>query len=81
MGTLSYSLYLLHVPVGTKVINIAARFGTTQAIEVLAIALALATSLTVAYILYLIVEKPAQEAARRFSYVPRLTVPEQSALR
>lgn len=70
LGTLSYSLYLLHVPISVKVINITARLGITQAIEVLAIALSFAASLVAAYMLYVLVEKPSQEAAKRISYAP-----------
>ncbi len=81
LGTLSYSLYLLHVPISAKVINITARLGITQAVEILAIALSFAASLFAAYLLYMFVEKPSQAAAKRIGYAEGMGASGQSTLR
>lgn len=70
LGAISYSLYLLHAPIGSRVLNITSRLGITPAIELLAILLSVAASLVAAHVLYLLVERPSQEAAKHISYTP-----------
>ncbi len=65
LGTISYSLYLVHVPVGGRVVNLGKRFITTTAGEFALSVFAVGVSLLAAYIMYLLVEQPAQRAARR----------------
>jgi len=64
-GGLSYSLYLVHVPVGGRVINIAKRFGHGGPYEVFAVVCALAASVAVAALLHRWVERPAMAASRK----------------
>ena len=68
LGAVSYSLYLLHVPVGGRVINLGQRFtdGTLGQIAVLAAAIAVTLIATV--ILYRFVERPAQRWSSRLRY-------------
>lgn len=57
-GTISYSMYLIHVPVGGRVINLATRLPNTGYREVLGLGLAMIVSIGVAYIFYRLVERP-----------------------
>ncbi len=67
VGTISYSLYLLHVPIGGRVMNFLERFAEFAFVQFLSVPLALAASLFVAWIFFLLVEKPSHEAARKIS--------------
>jgi len=60
MGTLSYSLYLLHVPVGGRVINLGARFVSGPLGQIVVLALAILLSLFASWLLHRFVEKPSQ---------------------
>lgn len=56
LGTISYSVYLLHSPVGGRVINLATRLPDNLYIKVIALALALAVSIGSAYLMWRFVE-------------------------
>jgi len=59
-GSISYSLYLLHVPVGGKIMNLGGRFAhSTPALAVL-LAVAVGASILAAAIFYRFVELPSQ---------------------
>ncbi len=65
LGSISYSLYLIHVPIGGRVVNLAHRMPQTwwmQSAEAIA---ALCASLVAAAVLYRLVEKPSREFASR----------------
>lgn len=68
LGTVSYSLYLIHVPTGLRCVNLGGRFvdGTAQSIAL--IAFALAASVLLAWGLYVFVEKPARHWSSRVRY-------------
>jgi peptidoglycan/LPS O-acetylase OafA/YrhL len=68
LGTISYSLYLVHVPIGSRVFNIAGRFELGPVGTAIAILSAFAAALTVAYLLWRFVEAPAQAASRRVAH-------------
>lgn len=66
LGTVSYSLYLLHMPIGGRVVNLGRRFFPNDATGELAISLvALGISLIAAWIFYRFVEVPAIKASRK----------------
>lgn len=73
LGTVSYSLYLLHVPIGGRIINLAQRLPPSPLVALIGITLALAGSLGAAYVMYRFVERPAQRYAGslRFDDSPR----------
>ena len=52
MGTISYSIYLLHSPIGGRVINLATRLPDVLFIKVLALALAVTASFAAAYLMW-----------------------------
>jgi len=68
LGELSYSLYLLHSPVGGKVIYFASLIGEGFKIEFLSLILALIVSIFSAYLMYKYIEKPAQNYAKFIKY-------------
>jgi peptidoglycan/LPS O-acetylase OafA/YrhL len=63
IGDLSYSLYLIHLPVGGLVFQFTQPWGHGMAVRLVVIAAALASSVALAYILYRFVEKPCQRYA------------------
>ncbi len=75
LGTLSYSLYLLHGPIGSRVIHLGMRIRNTPGFGVLTVTVALATALAGAGVMYLLVEKPALEWSRRIRYGRRSVPP------
>ena len=68
LGTLSYSLYLVHVPIGGRLIMLGGRLGASAGLELLLVGAALALSLGVAYVLFLTVERPSRTLAARIRY-------------
>jgi peptidoglycan/LPS O-acetylase OafA/YrhL len=67
-GAISYSLYLVHVAIGGRVINLATRLELGVAGKIAAICAALAVSLAAAWILHRAVEVPAQKWSRHFTW-------------
>ena len=64
LGTISYSLYLIHVPVGGRIINLAKNFITSNNGSALIILVALMVTLVTSYIFYRIVELPSLKLER-----------------
>lgn len=67
-GTISYSLYLLHVPIGGKVVNLGRRYIETQLGEALLSLFAVLVSVSAAYVFYRLIEKPSLGWASKFKY-------------
>jgi peptidoglycan/LPS O-acetylase OafA/YrhL len=67
VGTISYSLYLLHVPIGGRVMNFLERYSEYKFVQLMSMPLALAVSLFVAWIFFLMVEKPSYALAQKIS--------------
>jgi peptidoglycan/LPS O-acetylase OafA/YrhL len=70
LGAISYSLYLLHVPIGGRVVNIGLRFIDGPFQELFLSLTALAVSLLVATIFWKYVEEPAKRASKRVALSP-----------
>jgi peptidoglycan/LPS O-acetylase OafA/YrhL len=66
LGAISYSLYLLHVPIGGRVMNLAGRL--PEAWHAPALAVALGVSLVSAYAFYRLIELPSQRLSKHVSY-------------
>lgn len=64
-GHISYSLYLLHVPIGGRVINLMSRFALGASGKVLVVIAAIVASVIAAYLFYLLVEKPSHRLSRK----------------
>ncbi|MES2571755.1 MAG: acyltransferase [Verrucomicrobiota bacterium] len=68
LGNISYSLYLIHIPVGSKVINLGLRFFDTFPGRTVVLICATAASITAAWLLYRYVELPAQRWSSSIRY-------------
>ncbi len=67
LGSISYSLYLVHVPIGGRVVNLAKRFAISSAYEILISLLGLAAAIAFAALFSKLVEKPATRLASRIT--------------
>ncbi len=65
LGTISYSLYLLHAPIGGRVINLSTRWIESTPLRVAVIGVALTASIASAALLYRLIEKPSHQLSRR----------------
>jgi peptidoglycan/LPS O-acetylase OafA/YrhL len=74
LGKISYSLYLIHSPVGRRALNVFLRLLGAQSFgsKLIAIALATVVSIAAAYVLYRLVELPAQRWSSALRYRRRL---------
>ena len=68
MGTLSYSLYLVHGPVGERVVNLGARYARAPMAQVAVMMAAVGVSVGAAYVLYRLVDLPALGASAALHY-------------
>jgi peptidoglycan/LPS O-acetylase OafA/YrhL len=68
LGDISYSLYLVHVPIGGRVINLIQRFAHNEVTQLLGVLLAMALSLAGAYVLFRFVEKPSMRLSAAVRY-------------
>ncbi|MCK7590228.1 acyltransferase [Subsaxibacter sp. CAU 1640] len=64
-GNISYSLYLLHVPIGGRVINLGKRFASSNIEKILVIFVAVIVSVLAAWIFYKLVEVPSHKLSRK----------------
>jgi peptidoglycan/LPS O-acetylase OafA/YrhL len=67
VGGISYSLYLTHVPIGGRIVNLGQRFGEGAGYEMLLIGVAMAVSVAFAIVFAHLVEKPAMRISRGIS--------------
>lgn len=63
LGAISYSLYLVHVPIGGRVVNAGARLADSQPERLLVLGAALAVTMIAATVFAYVIEWPAQEWA------------------
>jgi peptidoglycan/LPS O-acetylase OafA/YrhL len=83
LGSISYSLYLIHSPIGRRALNVFLRAGGAQttAGRLAAIFAATVVSIVAAYVLYRLVERPAQRWSASLRYrqprTPAETRPEE----
>ena len=68
LGAMSYSLYLVHVPIGGRVINLGARLGDSLGVQALVLTAAVVASLITSYAMYRLVEGPAQRWSSSLRY-------------
>ncbi|HVJ83148.1 MAG TPA: hypothetical protein VNC50_18930, partial [Planctomycetia bacterium] len=68
LGLISYSLYLLHIPIGGRVINLGARYADGLVGQIAVLAVAVVASIVSAWLLYRLVERPAQRWSSRMRY-------------
>jgi peptidoglycan/LPS O-acetylase OafA/YrhL len=70
LGAISYSLYLVHVPISVRLSNLANRLGSSLTLEIAIIFAALAVCIAAAALLHWLVERPSVELAARIAYRP-----------
>lgn len=68
LGKISFSLYLIHVPVGGKVINYFGRYCQYDWQVWAVLAIAIAITLFFSYLFYRIIEYPSQILSKRIAY-------------
>ena len=67
-GTISYSLYIIHVPIGLKAVNLGARFVSGSFGRSMIFLGAFVLTITASYVLYALVEKPARGWSAAIKY-------------
>ncbi len=71
LGRISYSLYLIHAPVGVTITAFGVRHSGGSNVLVLAwIAVAIAASIASAYLMYRFIERPMVQLGKRFKWLP-----------
>ncbi len=68
LGDISYSLYLIHVPIGGRIINLGVRYADQLYEKIIFIALALFISIVFSYILYRLTELPTKKLSSSIKY-------------
>jgi peptidoglycan/LPS O-acetylase OafA/YrhL len=68
LGKISYSLYLLHIPFGSRILNLGGRYADTEWKVWGIILLALLITLLVSWVFYKMVEYPAQMLSKKIAY-------------
>jgi peptidoglycan/LPS O-acetylase OafA/YrhL len=83
LGTISYSLFLIHGPIGDRVINLAVRLTPTIIVQLVAIPLAIVASIFAAYCFWRVIEKPSANLSKsigsirgHLTYTPATSVAE-----
>lgn len=71
LGGISYSLYLVHIPIGGRVVNLAMRYGSGPLYECGVLIAALALSVVCAAVMASVVEKPAIRWSHRITWRDR----------
>lgn len=74
LGVISYSLYLIHVPIGGRVVNIFRRVAISDFELFCTSVVALAVSLIAAWIFYELIERPAHRWAARLAFRDTSTI-------
>ena len=67
-ASLTYSFYLLHEPIGSRAVSLVSRMGSGTLVNLAALAAGIGSSLVAAWLLFILVERPALTWASRISY-------------
>lgn len=68
LGNISYSLYLVHVPIGGKIINLSKRLELNEYSKIGIIIFALFCSIFAAWLFYKFIEKPSHQWAKKVKF-------------
>jgi peptidoglycan/LPS O-acetylase OafA/YrhL len=71
LGNISYSLYLVHIPIGGRIINICETLFQSEQIRSVFVFVALAVSIFAAWVFFMVIEKPAMELAKKIGYAKK----------
>jgi peptidoglycan/LPS O-acetylase OafA/YrhL len=67
LGNISYSIYLLHVPIGTRITNLTEALTDSVSIRIIAGLVAFIVTIGISFIYYKLIELPAIKWAKRLS--------------
>lgn len=68
MGTISYSLYLIHVPIGGRIVNMGERLQGSEFAKIAVLVGATTISIAVAWLFYVCIERTAHGLSARIRY-------------
>ena len=68
LGAMSYSIYLLHVPIGGRILNLGARVSASSEYRLVVLAIAIAGTLIASIYFYRFVERPSQNWSKGIRY-------------
>ncbi len=68
LASISYSLYLIHLPIGGRMISLAALFTQNVYFRMIAVLIILIICIIASYIYYLLIEKPSLNLANKINY-------------
>ncbi|MEQ8688286.1 MAG: acyltransferase [Imperialibacter sp.] len=68
LGAISYSLYLLHVPIGARMLNLSVNFIGNEYLRMLAILITIFVVIGASYFFYLMIEKPFMRISKNVKY-------------
>ncbi len=75
LGTLSYSLYLVHEPIGGRVVNFAVHYANRSPwVNAGVVVVSLLVSVASAWVMYRLIEGPSQRWSSRIRYAPTRSV-------
>lgn len=69
LGNISYSLYLIHIPIGQRIIKIGIDYTYNLYTETLLIIVTFGLTILCSYIFYELIEKPSKNFTSRFRYL------------
>jgi peptidoglycan/LPS O-acetylase OafA/YrhL len=68
LGKISFSLYLIHIPIGGKIINLGMRFIQQDYQKYILLGISLAVSIAFAYLFFVLIESPALKLSKKIKY-------------
>jgi peptidoglycan/LPS O-acetylase OafA/YrhL len=78
IGMISYSIYLIHGPIGGRVVNFGLRFAHTLPMKIIVFGSAFAVTIVAGYIMYLAIECPAKNWSASLKYQPKYSADSRS---
>jgi peptidoglycan/LPS O-acetylase OafA/YrhL len=73
LGQISYSVYLVHIPIGGRIINLSETFFKDELTRSLMVFVALAVSVFAAWVFFVVIEKPAINWSKKLIYMKPTT--------
>jgi peptidoglycan/LPS O-acetylase OafA/YrhL len=68
LGDISYSLYLVHIPIGGRMLNLTENFLHSETQRSLVVFVAILVSIFAAWIFFIVIEKPAINWSKKLVY-------------
>jgi len=71
LGAVSYSLYLIHVPIGSRLLNVSENFIINDYLRTALIFISILICIVFSFVYYLYIEKPFLRLSKKFTYATR----------